>query len=635
MKKIVLIQPNFNHGPKSINAYYLPYSIGVLWAYASEVETIKNHYSLYDIIWKREQIDSLFNRIKDADIFAFSTYVWNKNYNYELARRIKNHNANAITVFGGPEIEIESSNFFEKYPFMDFVIKTEGEYTFSLLLENLYNAENIPGLLINKKGKKIDTGPAQRINDLSTIPSPYLSGVFDNIIKENPDVEWNVILETNRGCPYACTFCDWGSLTYNKVKVFPLDRIYQEIEWIAKNKCGFMTIADANFGIFVERDNKITDKIIDVQDKYKFPYAIGMSWAKNQKEDVIGIVKKLTESRHFYQGLTVSVQSMDLSVLENIKRKNLEEHKIEKIVGICEDNGIPTYTELILGLPGETLQGWKNGFYKLFDSGVHSGLEIHQAQLLENAELNLLQSLSYDIDYITVYDYMLGSYANDEIAEGIKVVTSTSTMPYEDMLQAQIYSWFIRTFHVSGMTMYISRFINKFLGISYEEFYESLFLFLSKNKWFVNQKDEITYYYNKWMTEGIIEHPNIGSIEIRGWNLIYRTIMYIHEQNKVAEIFSLIDEFVHQYIGNKKLKNELMNFQMNYFIDFNNLKNYPKSIKYEHDFLSYLRGEELQKQTTVVFDFFEEKNMSKQNFIENIFFLRRKNFGQANVNHFL
>ena len=73
-------------------------------------------------------------------------------------------------------------------------------------------------------------------------------------MEKHPEVRWNVTLETNRGCPYACTFCDWGSLTYNKVKKFCLNRVYDELEWVGKNGCDFISLADANFGMFPERD---------------------------------------------------------------------------------------------------------------------------------------------------------------------------------------------------------------------------------------------------------------------------------------------------------------------------------------------------------------------------------------------
>lgn len=627
MKNIILVQPNFRQGPKELNAYYLPYSVGVLWAYATQSAYVKKNYNLIDIIWKRDLIEDIISRFDNADVVAFSTYVWNKNYIYKLASLIKERNPKCITVFGGPEIEIENKDLFEKYPFMDYVVKTEGEHVFQSLLECFECAEHTEGLLINRNGKVLDTGAAKRIDDLDSIPSPYLAGVFDNLVAGNPDVEWNATLETNRGCPYACTFCDWGSLTYSKVKKFNLERVYAELEWIAQNKCGFVSVTDANFGIFLERDSLIADKLLEVQEEYGYPYTFSVTWAKNQKDGVIDIVKKLTDSPKFNQGLTVSVQSMDLKVLENIKRKNLNQHKIEEIFEICESRRIPTYTEVILGLPGETLESWKNNFWELFAAGAHTGLNIFQAQLLENAEMNLAQTESFSMTYQTVYDYMSGSYDEDPVKEGVKVVTSTSTLSFEEMLDAQVFNWYLNTFHVNGLTNYISRYLNKNNIKSYKEFYEGLYEILKLDEWFNTQMQETRYYYNKWMTEGAINHPKIAGVEIHGWNLIHRTILSMHSEKMTGHLYKLIYSYCYDLFDDKNLFEELFKLQRNYFIDYDNVNSYPMTISFNYDFL----GSDIYKPATYTLDFPEDKTMKQETFLENIYFRRRRNFGKATI----
>ena len=342
-KKISLVQPNFQQGPKEFNAHYLPYSIGVLWAYVNQFDSVKSNYQLEDLIWRRDNIEDTVLKLSQCDIVGFSCYVWNKNYNYTLARKIKEANPNCIIFFGGPEMPITKRDIFKKLPFIDVVIKSEGEIILRQLLDAISSNtawDDIKGLLINRDEVVVDTGNGDRIGNLEDLPSPYLTGVFDKIMAETTDVEWNATIETNRGCPYACTFCDWGSLTYNKVKKFGLQKVFDELEWIGQKKCGFVTITDANFGMFVERDNAIADKLIEVQEKYGCPNSFSMSWAKDQKPEVFDIVFKLIKNPKFNQGLTVSVQSMDLDVLENIKRKNLSQHKIENIFALCDKNNV-------------------------------------------------------------------------------------------------------------------------------------------------------------------------------------------------------------------------------------------------------------------------------------------------------
>jgi radical SAM superfamily enzyme YgiQ (UPF0313 family) len=129
---------------------------------------------------------------------------------------------------GGPEPAVADPDLFVKHPWMDLVVKLEGELVFAEVLKHHgQDFGSIPGLVVNCDGQAVDTGNSERIQNLDQLTSPYLTGMFDHLIQQHPDVTWNATLETNRGCPYQCTFCDWGSLTYNKVKQFDLDRVLQ------------------------------------------------------------------------------------------------------------------------------------------------------------------------------------------------------------------------------------------------------------------------------------------------------------------------------------------------------------------------------------------------------------------------
>ena len=135
-KTISFVQPNFQQGPKEFNAYYLPYSAGVILSYAFGFEHIKNTWEIDELIWRREPIEELATRLQHNDIVAFSAYVWNHRYNYKLARRIKELNPKVKIMFGGPEPAITDPDLFKKEPFMDLVSKMEGEITFKRILED-------------------------------------------------------------------------------------------------------------------------------------------------------------------------------------------------------------------------------------------------------------------------------------------------------------------------------------------------------------------------------------------------------------------------------------------------------------------------------------------------------------------
>lgn len=634
MKKVSFVNPNFQQGPKEFNAYYLPYSVGVIWSYAYQFDTVKQNYYLGDFIWRRDPIEQSLELLKDCAVVGFSTYIWNKQYNNVLARELKKINPECLVVFGGPEPPIEDPNFFERFPYIDIAIKQEGEISFKKILEANTKEEllGIKGLLINVQGKTVDTGVSDRISDLDQIPSPYLNGVFDKLMQQFPEITWNATLETNRGCPYACTFCDWGSLTYNKVKKFNLERVFDELEWIGKNSCDFVSITDANFGIFPERDSVIADKLIEVQKTYDNPKAYTISWAKNQKKEIVDIVKKLINEGGAKIGLNLSVQTLDDNTLEIIKRKNLEMNRIEEVFDLCEENNIPLYTELILGLPGETIETWKQNFYRLYKAGNHTGITIYQAQLLENAEMNLVQRKEYEIEGRTVYDYLVGAYNEAELKEGVEVVTSTKDLPPAVMLEAQVFSWFQNTFHINGLTNYLSRFLYKYNNVEYEEFYAKLFEYIKTDDWLNSEIERIQEHYSNWSRVGRINHPLIQGMEIHGWNLVHSTIINIHSENKAEHVFNVIRKFMQTHYSDfdKNLFDQLFEFQKNYIVSYNDIKDYPKTLTFDYDFLEYIIHDgDINNMRSFYFDFPENKEISLQQFCEQIFFARRRNFGKS------
>jgi radical SAM superfamily enzyme YgiQ (UPF0313 family) len=634
-KKISFVSPNFQQGPKEFNAYYLPYTPGVIWSYAVQFPEISENYELGDFIWRRDFIEDAVELLKDSDVVCFSCYIWNRSYSKALGKALKKANPNLFIIGGGPEFPIEKADIFEQYPFLDICVKLEGEKTFRRILEEHLKEtpdyKSINGMLLNENGVAFNTGDTVRIDDLDTIPSPYLTGIFDKLMAKHPEIRWNGTIETNRGCPYACTFCDWGSLTYNKVKIFDLQRVFDELEWMGQRNFDFISFTDANFGIFAERDSMIADKLIEVQKKYGVPRAYTIAWAKNQKREVVDIVRKLIYEGGAKIGLNLSVQTMDENTLDIIKRKNLDTNKIEEVFEMCEENNIPLYTELILGLPGETLDSWKENFYRLYKAGNHTGITIYQAQLLENAEMNLTQRKMYKLEGRVVYDYLVGTYNEHELREGVEVVVSTRDLPIEKMTQAQVHSWFQNTFHINGITNYISRILYRYKGVEYRTFYEKLFEYIQKDPWLNSEIERIADHYQNWGRHGRIDHTPIQGMEIHGWNLVHSTIILLQSENKHKHIFDFIEDFMlKEFPLEKDLHDDLMTLQRNYLIDYTQAQSYPKKINFKHDIFSYLQGQgELEQPASYDFDFPEDKNMSLQKFCEQIFFARRRNFGKA------
>jgi putative methyltransferase len=320
-------------------------------------------------------------------------------------------------------------------------------------------------------------------------------------------------------------------------------------------------------------------------------------------------------------------------VLENIKRRNLDQHKIDEIFALCDKNNIPVYTELILGLPGETVESWKEAFWKIFRAGNHGGINILQCQLLENAEMNLLQKKLYKLESVPVYDYMSGSYGDVDLNESIDVVVSTKTIPRETMLDTLVWSSFVQTFHINGLSTYIARYLAKQQNIDYSKFYEDLYAWVQQDPWFQQQFAETRSYFANWMTKGRIDHPRIGNIEVFGWNLMHRTTLYMVKDKMINYVFESLDKFLNTHYNiDSAVKDQLLQFQRNYVIDYRDLGTYPVTKTFDYDFLGYIQYDiELENTTVYQFDTAEDKTMSEDRFLENMYFGRKRNFGKTAI----
>jgi len=626
-KIISFVQVNFQQGPRELNAYYLPYTAGVVLAYALEHNP---DWQLGELVWRRDSIEQTAQRLKHSDVIGFSTYVWNHQYNYALARRVKELNPNCLIITGGPEVAITDPDLFAKNPWMDAAVKMEGELVFSQLLKEYGNdLSSIPGLVVNVDGQAVDTGNSDRISELDKLPSPYLTGLFDDLLSAYPDITWNATLETNRGCPYQCTFCDWGSLTYNKVKLFNIDRVFRELDWIGRH-CGFVTITDANFGMFVERDNGIVSKLIEVQLRWNNLTSFSITWAKNQKNEVVNIVRRLVnESPTASQGLTVSVQSMDETVLDIVKRRNLDQHKIEEIFSLCDRYNIPVHTEIILGLPGDTETSWQENFWRLFRAGNHTGISILHAQLLENAEMNTGQRRLYKLDAVPIYDYMSGSYSNGEIEESMEVVVGTRDIPRNKMLDLMTWNSFIQTFHINGLTTYIARYMAS-QGVDYKEFYDKLWYCLQRDPWWQQQFEATRKLYEDWIDHGRV-NVQVGGISVPGWNLHNRMTLVLHAEHKINQTYDLIYQFICAEF-NVECADQLVVFQRFAIVDHATLPKFPRRQQFDWDFWGYLvHGSDINQAVCYEFDTAEDKTMSAKMFLENFYFGRKRNFGKTNI----
>jgi hypothetical protein len=231
-----------------------------------------------------------------------------------------------------------------------------------------------------------------------------------------------------------------------------------------------------------------------------------------------------------------------------------------------------------------------------------------------------------------VTDYFSGSYSNEHVEESIDIITGTKDMPFETMLDAHVFSWFINTFHINGVSTLLSRLVFKHSNVPYSEFYDQLFEFIQQDPWLHQEQQQVREYYRNWMTTGRISHPNIG-IEIHGWNLIHRTILNMHVEKQYNGIFDLLERFMARYNLPEDLLDSIMRFQRRYLVAYDSMNTYPQTLDLDYNIWEYLTFDHdlVQEPSQYCLEFPEDKTMSFPKFLELFYFARRRNFGKTTV----
>ena len=561
---VSLVQPNWAQGVQG--NYWLPYSVASVWCYAVHLPEFSDRIRLNQIVFRREHTDALSATLAQDDQVLFSCYVWNWQYNLTLARKIKQINPAVQIIFGGPQVsEHRLNQQILLYPFVDVWITSEGELSYAEYLTDYFNNSVKPRYSV------------QRLTDLH-IPSVYTSGIFTELIQNNPDIEWSTTLETVRGCPFKCSFCDWGSLTYDRVYQFPEHRVQADIDWIADNQIVYVFVADANFGMFPERDLRIAGWMTAAQDRCGYPEVWNTNWHKNSRQNVIPILKQLTQGGR-NRAMTISVQSMTPDVQTAIERRNMDSSHLKQMFDLINTEGLPSYTELILPLPLETEASWRSGLAQVLQIGQHNSIEVWFHQLLENATSNQshIQQYQFEIRELTGYVSGIPEPGDDTPAESSAVVVATSTLSYSEFLDCWQYSSLIINFHCGGWSQVLSRYLVSAGVISYAEFYDKLFSGLNAHhsdiadQW-RQQRTDLSDYLNGNPAQGFSGHTFL-------WN--FNRILHQNYAETLRVIQDILDI--------PEITPELFRAQAAFV--YNYQQQYPVILELNHNYLDYLKAD--------------------------------------------
>ena len=551
-RNIYLIQPTYMNS----TSIHFPYAIGALASYAWKFDDIANNYDLLKVFFLREKTDKIVSEMKEPFLVGFSNYIWNFEYNKLLALKIKKKFPSCIIVFGGPQIP-NNSLLLSECSYIDILIHLEGEVAFCELLRAfLYNnsLDDINNISYRSMGNGIITNEICMARDFN-FPSPYESGFFDRLCEENPEIDFIPLIETNRGCPNNCSYCSWGKIN-SKVRFFPMDRVLNDLMWVSKNKKEFLGFADANFGMF-PRDEIITDKIIELNEKTGFPKKFQVSYTKDSGDRVFNITQKLNQ-KGMDKGVTLSFQSMSVDVQNNIGRSNLDLDSYKKLIKKYAEASIPTYTDLILGLPGETYDSFKQGIDDLLELGQHTSLFVHFCEYLPLAELaqdSYIKKHGIVFSKIPLNQPHMSSKDNEEVQEYSHIITQTKSMSCNDWKKTVLFSASVLSFHHLGVLQLVAIYLRENKGIKYSCFYEELLCYLLEHRNFKIIEKKISDIVDK-NGPAVVFDEQFGNI---AWP--FEEYVYLKTVEEKEKFFSVIKPFLLRYENNEQKLEELISYQ--------------------------------------------------------------------------
>lgn len=402
------------------------------------------------------------------DVIGFSNYVWNTNLSLAFARRLHALSPKTVVVFGGPHYPIvaaEQEAYLRANPEIDFYIIKEGEAAFANLTAALAEAGldreavKARGLAsvhsIDANGTARLSPTVERIRDLTEIPSPYLSGRLDEFF----DGKLLPIIQTNRGCPFSCTFCVEGISYYNKIYTSAPEKVEAEIDYIGKKMIEVrgrggrndLFIADSNFGMYKD-DIQTCRAIARAQDTYSWPEYINVATGKNQKARVLEAARLVRGALR----LSGSVQSLDEEVLKNVKRANIAADQLMQLALQSADVDANSYSEVILGLPGDSKTAHYKTLRTIIDAGFNKVIP-YTMMMLPGSEMcseETKKKYKMEIRY-RVLPRCFGFYdvcgERIQAAEIEEVCVATETLPCEDYLECRKLHLMISIFYNDGV----------------------------------------------------------------------------------------------------------------------------------------------------------------------------------------
>ena len=335
----------------TLNSKYVHTNIALKYLY----ETIKDKDAYLKEYTINEPIGKILRNINtfNADIIAFSVYIWNVEQTLKICENIKKIKSSVKIILGGPEVTYRSEEILANYSFIDYVIVGEGEEAFPNLIEAMENNfANMPSSITYRTENGINVGQIALVSDTNKIPriAKKVADEYDGRI---------VYLETVRGCPYNCSYC--LSSTIKGIRSFEMDRVKEEIKILIDAKVRLVKFVDRTFNYDKKRALEIWKFILDNNICSEFHFEISAHLIDDETLEFLKSVPKGVFR------LEIGVQSTNPDTIKAINR-NTNFEVISKVTReIMSVNHITTHLDLIAGLPYEGYERFKKSFNDVYN----------------------------------------------------------------------------------------------------------------------------------------------------------------------------------------------------------------------------------------------------------------------------
>jgi radical SAM superfamily enzyme YgiQ (UPF0313 family) len=411
-------------------------------------------------IYDEQHIDTIKQLLLEVqpDVFAVSLYVWNYQISHQVAEWVKQTFPNCLIITGGPHQYFKhDANWFKKHWYIDASLPGEsyGELCFQEILDNYENNTvdwnqvtdiryPVGRSRMIASSPKHTTRSGKKLFEFNwSAWAEQQSEIQDFISYQQQHFPGSMmlgILETTRGCPYGCTYCDWGGGINTTVIKKDVSAVKRDIDALKTCYLDFLYISDANFGMFDNRDVEIvrylTKKSFWSKQKFKIGYG-GFAKTENKLDNIKQIMKlDFDNNLSHFKEIKISLQTLDPVVLKNMDRKNIGlDKQLTVLSPLAKNKKLPIYAEIILGLPGMTLDKFYSDLNVLGEKKLAANF--YEWILLPEAP-------AYAHDYRTRFGIKTiaksAGWANDEVNSQREVVVAGSEFSSDDYLQMLISS---------------------------------------------------------------------------------------------------------------------------------------------------------------------------------------------------